>query len=247
MEESGLPSDESLVALVERGADQAPAARLRAAIELGRRLSGTSDALIDHFVAEARADGMSWTQIGMLFGTSKQAVQKRYGSTGGPGAWPGRWTVEVRRVLEAAAEHARELHHDFIGTEHVLTALLTTRDGVARQVLMDLGVVGERVLSELAGVACEPRRPPSLTLMPRLKQSLEYSQRIATGLGRELADTEHLLAGVLSVPDAFAVDILRRQGVTPDAARGGLAQRLGVEEQQLVVPRIRRRRLLAKK
>lgn len=247
MDEDGLPSDESLVTLVERGADQTPASRLRAAIELGRRLTSKSDALIEHFVAESRTDGMSWTQIGMLFGTSKQAAQKRYRSAGSPGAWPGPWTVEVRRVLECAAEQARELHHDIIGTEHVLIALLTTREGMAGQVLLDIGVAGERVLNELAGVACEPRHPHSLTLMPRLKQSMEYSQRIATGLGKEVADTEHLLAGMLSVPDAFAVDILRRQGVTPDAARAALAQRVGVDEQQLVVPRTRRRRLFATK
>ena len=87
--------------------------------------------------------------------------------------------------------------------------------------------------------------PPSpMTLMPRLKQSLEHSRRIADGLG-VVPDTEHLLAGIVAVPDSMAVEILRRLNVGPDAVRNSLAQRLHVEPERLGAPRRRRRRLLA--
>jgi hypothetical protein len=48
------------------------------------------------------------------------------------------------------------------------------------------------------------------------------------------------------VPDALAVEILDGRGVSADAARRALAQRLDVDTAQLVVPHRRRRRLLAR-
>lgn len=246
MRGGALPSRDELIAMVERRADQTPAARLQAAIQLGRDLSDSGDALIERFVGEARADGLSWTQIGTLFGTSKQAAQQRYGTVDEPGIWPGRWTAEAHHVLDAAAQYAREFHHDYLGTEHVLIAILTTPGSAAGQALLDLGVVPDGVLAELAAASCEPRRSDCYRLMPRLKQALDHAQRLATGLQDQTADTAHLLAGILNVPDALAVRVLARQGVTVDAARAALARRLEIDPQQLVVPRARRRRLLVR-
>src|SRR5919198_4541686 len=108
-----LPAVDELADLVaQRALEPLPAARLHAAIELSGELVAASDALIERFVGEARAAGLSWTEIGQVFGTSKQAVQKRYGAAGEePGAWPGRWTPLARAALNGAAEEARALGH----------------------------------------------------------------------------------------------------------------------------------------
>jgi hypothetical protein len=75
------PTVDQLATLVRaRASEESPGARLGVAIEI----SEASDALIERFVAEARAAGMSWTEIGQVFGTSKQAAQKRYGATRTP-------------------------------------------------------------------------------------------------------------------------------------------------------------------
>ena len=225
-----------------------PTARLGAAIELSRELTDIGDALIGRFVADARAAGLSWTEIGRLFGTSKQAVQQRYGATTFQGGeWQGRWTPDVRRTIDDAGQEARALGHDYIGTEHVLLALAGTEHGVAAAVLRDLGIARGRVLA----TSCMSRGPgwcsphACLPLMPRLKQALEHSRRIADGLDVRLADTEHLLAGIVAVPDSMAVEILRRLGVTSIEVHATLAERMGVAPQLLGVTRRRRRRLLA--
>jgi hypothetical protein len=83
--------------------------------------------------------------------------------------------------------------------------------------------------------------------MPRLKQALEHTRRIADRLDARLADTEHLLAGIVAVPDSMAVEILRRLGVRDTDVLAALAGRLAVEPQRLGTPRRRRRRLLATK
>jgi hypothetical protein len=65
--------------------------------------------------------------------------------------------------------------------------------------------------------------------------------RIADGLGHRLPDTEHLLAGILTVPGALAIEILKRLGVSADDIRAALAARLGIEAERLVLTRRRRR------
>jgi hypothetical protein len=233
---------EELAALVD---DREPAARLRHAVAIGRELADLGDELIGRFVAEARASGASWTEIGQAFGTSKQAAQQRFGGTGGePDAWPGRWTPAARTALERAAREAERLGHDYVGTEHALLALATADGGMAADVLAALNVTRERMLatsclapgaSLVAPGACRP-------LMPRLKQALEHSRRIADGLGAPEAGTEHLLAGLVSVPGAMAAEILRRLGAGPGDVRKALAVQLGAEPARLDVRR--RRRLL---
>lgn len=249
MEFDEPPTSEQLAALVHARTPHGSAdARLRAAIALGHELAESGDALVGRFVAEARAAGMSWSEVGGLFGTSKQAAQKRYGpAEAEPGGWPGRWTPAARVALDHAGEQARELGHNFVGSEHLLLGLLAVREGIAAHVLADLGITRHSVLSEgCLGGPSEPRPYDCLGVMPRLKQALEHAARIAGTLGHRIANTEHLLAGILAVPDALAVEILNRHGVSADDARAALAQRLDVAPEQLTVARRRRRRLLAK-
>jgi ATP-dependent Clp protease ATP-binding subunit ClpA len=126
-------------------------------IELGRELSDTSDALIERFVAEARAAELSWTEIGQLFGTSKQAAQKRYGAAAAyEGRWPGRRAPAAHHALNHAGEQARELGHNYVGTEHALLGLLVAKDGLAAHVLADLGVTRKRILAQECIAASGP-------------------------------------------------------------------------------------------
>jgi hypothetical protein len=248
VEHSELPNIDVLAALVQaQTSEGTPADRLRAAIGLGRQLSETGDALIERFVVDARAAGLSWAQVGELFGTSKQAAQKRYrAATAEPEAWPGRWTP-ARRALDHAAEQARELGHNYVGTEHLLLALLADGDGLAAHVLAELAVTRDDVLVHGCVSSGDLARPyDCLAVQPRLKQALEHAQRIAHALGHQIAGSEHLLAGILAVPDALAVELLAHQGVSANRIRAELAQRLEIDPEQLVVPRRRRRRLLAR-
>lgn len=254
MPDARLPSLDELAALVREGTrsgdEQPAAARLRTAIEIGRELTASGDALVERFVSEARAAGLTWTQIGQEFGTSKQAAQKRYGP--GPadeGAWPGRWAPRAHDALNRAGEAARDLGHDYVGTEHALLALLAPEAGLASHVLADLGVTRERVLATSCMKAGPPQRhrQDCLGVMPRLKQAMEYAWRLAERLGVGSADTEHLLAGVVAVPGAMAIEILKRLGVRPEDVREALAAELDVDADRLVFAhRRRRRRLLAK-
>jgi ATP-dependent Clp protease ATP-binding subunit ClpC len=68
-------------------------------------------------------------------------------------------TPRAKKVIEYSIEEARNLNHNYVGTEHLLLGLLREHDGVAAQVLMNLGLkldeVREEVLS-LLGAGVEP-------------------------------------------------------------------------------------------
>lgn len=68
-------------------------------------------------------------------------------------------TPRAKKVIEYAIEEARSLNHNYVGTEHLLLGLLREQDGVAAQVLMNLGLKLEEVREEvlnLLGAGVEP-------------------------------------------------------------------------------------------
>ncbi|MFQ5412026.1 MAG: Clp protease N-terminal domain-containing protein, partial [Phycisphaerae bacterium] len=68
-------------------------------------------------------------------------------------------TPRAKKVIEYAIEEARNLNHNYVGTEHLLLGLLREQDGVAAQVLMNLGIKLEEVREEvlnLLGAGVEP-------------------------------------------------------------------------------------------
>ena len=58
-------------------------------------------------------------------------------------------TPKAKKVIEYSIEEARNLSHNYVGTEHLLLGLLREHDGVAAQVLMNLGIKLEEVRAEV--------------------------------------------------------------------------------------------------
>ncbi|MEE9583872.1 MAG: ATP-dependent Clp protease ATP-binding subunit, partial [Candidatus Brocadiales bacterium] len=74
------------------------------------------------------------------------------------------FTPKVKKVLEFAMEEAKNLGHNYIGTEHLLLGLLREHEGVAAQVLLNLGVkledVREEVINLLGAESAHPGEGP---------------------------------------------------------------------------------------
>jgi ATP-dependent Clp protease ATP-binding subunit ClpC len=71
-------------------------------------------------------------------------------------------TPRAKKVIEYAIEEARNLNHNYVGTEHLLLGLLREHEGVAAQVLMNLGLKLEEVREEvlnLLGAGVETEEP----------------------------------------------------------------------------------------
>ena len=61
-------------------------------------------------------------------------------------------TPRAKKVIEYSLEEARNLGHNYVGTEHILLGLLREKNGVAAQVLMNLGLELEAVRSEILNI-----------------------------------------------------------------------------------------------
>ena len=75
-------------------------------------------------------------------------------------------TPRAKKVIEYAIEEARNLNHNYVGTEHLLLGLLREHEGVAAQVLMNLGLKLEEVREEvlnLLGAGVEPEEAGATT------------------------------------------------------------------------------------
>lgn len=73
-------------------------------------------------------------------------------------------TPRAKKVIEYAIEEARSLNHNYVGTEHLLLGLLREHEGVAAQVLMNLGLKLEEVREEvlnLLGAGVDPEEAPA--------------------------------------------------------------------------------------
>ncbi len=139
-----------------------------------------------------------------------------------------RFTDPARRVLVIAQDEARGLGHDFLGSEHILLALLEEGQGVAAKAMDQLGAeVAElrRRVSQAppAGAVGEgsAHAPP---FTPDARKSLEFSLREALALGHNYIGTEHLLLGLLREPGGVAARVLVDSGLQVEDIRATVLQ-----------------------
>ena len=141
-----------------------------------------------------------------------------------------KFTDKARKVLVLAQEEARALHQPYVGTEHVLLALLKEKEGLAAQALDHLGVTYEAPLTcvqQLIKGDASADVSGHLSFTPRVKRVLENSLREAMQMGKSYISTEHLLLGIVREGEGTAIDVLRKLGVEGDAIRSSLNDMVG--------------------
>lgn len=141
------------------------------------------------------------------------------------------FTDQVRSVLALAREEAILLRHDYIGTEHILLALIGKDHGVATEVLNRLGVDLERVREMVyASVRRGKSVPTETPLTSRAKSVLELARVEASDLNHEYVGTGHLLPALLREEKGIAAEVLSQLGVTLEDVRADTRRILGTDE-----------------
>jgi ATP-dependent Clp protease ATP-binding subunit ClpC len=151
-------------------------------------------------------------------------------------------TPRVKRVLEISQEEARELGHNYIGTEHLLLGLIRENEGVAAQVLTllgaDLSKVRDKVL-EILGSAQAPQaqrapQPGAPRPRPAKTPGLEQYGRDLTDLARQgkldpVIGREKEIERVIQILSRRTKNnpvLIGEPGVGKTAIAEGLAQRI---------------------
>jgi ATP-dependent Clp protease ATP-binding subunit ClpA len=135
------------------------------------------------------------------------------------------YTVRANRVMDLAREEARGFNHDYIGTEHILLALVREQDGVAAKALAQLNVDEAQTRELLESIIGRGTTPvggePVLT--PRAKRALDLALDEARELRHHYIGTEHLLLGLIREEHGVAAGVLASCGVTLAQAREQIA------------------------
>jgi ATP-dependent Clp protease ATP-binding subunit ClpA len=209
-----------------------PLEDLSAAVGVAADLDEQSDALIGHFVDQARRSGASWSQIGASMGVSKQAVQKRFVAQWESAEFS-RFTQRTRNVLAAADRIAKAAGADVIGADHLAAGLLSEPDALAARVMHAAGLTDEQVLGAFgleaaapASSAAAPAAAASAADAAALRElrfseagraALRGALHAALSLGHNYIGTEHLLLGILRA-DGDAGQRLTGLGLTAQRA-----------------------------
>jgi len=129
-----------------------------------------------------------------------------------------RYTEKAKKVVMIAQEEAINLNHDYIGTEHILIGLIKEEEGVASQVLKQLGVNADKVIEEVEQLVGkgEYQQVDEIAFTPRSKKVLELASQEATQLKNNYIDTEHILLGLIKERSGVAIRILSDLGVNLD-------------------------------
>ena len=156
------------------------------------------------------------------------------------------FTPRAKKILELALREALQLHHNYIGTEHILLGVIREGNGVGAQILKqhsaDLMPIRMAVLDLLStvpteatrgrrwlrrrvasvagpGEAPEPGESAELRTTPAADTSLSEAARLA---GSQPVGSHHLLLAALGDPDTAAARALAALGVDLDQAREAL-------------------------
>ena len=126
------------------------------------------------------------------------------------------YTKQAQKVIELTTKAARSMHHNYIGTEHLLLGLLKEGSGVAACVLMD-AVVEETRLVELIEDLIAPSSDVAVLdrkgYSPRIQHIIETADQEAERFDNENIGTEHLLIALLKEADCAGVRLLNTLGV----------------------------------
>ena len=126
------------------------------------------------------------------------------------------YTQKAKKALELATRLSQKMHHNYIGTEHILLGLIQEKTGVAAQVLLENKVDAEKLLDLIQELIA----PEGGVLIldedgysPRTANVLENAAKEAERFRSEKIGTEHLLLAILKENESAAVRLLNTMGI----------------------------------
>ena len=141
-----------------------------------------------------------------------------------------RFTERARKVMQLANQEAQRFNHEYIGTEHMLLGLVKEGNGVAANVLKNLGVDLRKIRLEVEKLV--QSGPEMVTIgklpqTPRAKKVIEYSMEEARNLAHSFVGTEHILLGLLREQEGVAAQVLMNLGLKLEEVREEVLNLLG--------------------
>jgi ATP-dependent Clp protease ATP-binding subunit ClpC len=137
----------------------------------------------------------------------------------------GNFTERAQRALHLAAREAERFNHPYIGTEHLLLGLVALGEGVAVEVLEELGVALDDVriaVERMVGFGGDIKTKGELPYTPRTKKVLQLAVAEAQSMQQQQVGTEHLLLALLREGEGVAAQVLQALNMRIDEVLDGV-------------------------
>ena len=121
------------------------------------------------------------------------------------------YTVKAKKAIDIAGKMSKSLHHNYIGTEHLLIGLLKENSGVAAKILNENGVELDKIvdlIKELIAPAEGTAVAESDGYSPRVAKVLENAEKEAVRFHADAIGTEHILIAMIKETDCVASRLL---------------------------------------
>ncbi len=142
------------------------------------------------------------------------------------------FTEKANEALNQAINAAETLGHTYVGSEHILLGLLRVGGGVASGVLVSKNITDEKVeklLEATVGVGTPTKLTPE-NLTPRAKRVIESSISLSKSFGNNIVGTEHILLGILSEGDNYAIRFINELGVDIASLTNDVMRAVGADD-----------------
>ncbi len=204
---------------------------------LGHNFVGTEQILLGLIGEGTGVAAKVLKSMGVNLKDARVEVEKIIGRGSGFVAVEIPFTPRAKRVLELSLEEARQLGHNYIGTEHLLLGLIREGEGVAARVLENLGVDLAKVrtqvirmLGETAEVTSGVGGGKGSTKTPTLDEfGSNLTQQAADGKLDPVVGRQHEIARVIQILGRRTKNnpvLIGEPGVGKTAIAEGLAQRI---------------------
>ncbi|MCK4966390.1 ATP-dependent Clp protease ATP-binding subunit, partial [bacterium] len=128
----------------------------------------------------------------------------------------------VQMVIQYAREEAIRLNHDYIGSEHLLLGLIREGEGVAIEILKNLGCDLDEIkkaIEDMVKAAGDTMTIGNLPLTKRAEKILKMTYMEAKGFKSNVIGTEHLLLSICKEKDGVAAQVLLSFDVDYDSIK----------------------------
>jgi len=204
---------------------------------LGHNFVGTEQILLGLIGEGTGVAAKVLKSMGVNLKDARVEVEKIIGRGSGFVAVEIPFTPRAKRVLELSLEEARQLGHNYIGTEHLLLGLIREGEGVAARVLENLGVDLAKVrtqvirmLGETAEVAAGGGGGKGSTKTPTLDEfGSNLTQQAADGKLDPVVGRQNEIERVIQILGRRTKNnpvLIGEPGVGKTAIAEGLAQRI---------------------
>jgi len=118
----------------------------------------------------------------------------------------------AQAALAGARKEAQRMNHSFIGTEHLLLAIMHSESTIAVKVLKEMGVSSEVICTEVeryVGHEAPANITDALPYTPRVKKAMAFAGKEAKACQHSWVGTPHMLLGLLQEKDGVAGRVLK--------------------------------------